>query len=303
MLNIPKRDKTVVNQAYDVLLSRVLKWAEDEQPLRAIIQVGSRARADHPADKWSDLDLMLYLTHPEDYLQHTDWLEKIAPIWMMVSSRTTRSDPELLVMFEGGYKMDFVLCPVGYLQWLRDHAGDDVVFQRGARVVFDRDGLAASIPLAERHIPVRARPTADEFNQTCQTMCYISVYIARQARRGDLWLAKMREAQRNELLLRMLEWHAGAKSGWRADTWHHGRFMQQWADPRAVAAIGMVFSTYESESIHNALIAALDLFSWMGRETAQVLGHPYPDQAEVFARALIDQALGSDPQPPTAGSP
>ncbi|NLF78613.1 MAG: aminoglycoside 6-adenylyltransferase, partial [Chloroflexi bacterium] len=45
------------------LEGRISDWASEESAIRAVLVVGSRARhADHPADEWSDLDLMLFCT-------------------------------------------------------------------------------------------------------------------------------------------------------------------------------------------------------------------------------------------------
>ena len=44
--------------AYKRLIKRFVKWAKTETNIRAAIIIGSRARVDHPADDWSDLDLL-----------------------------------------------------------------------------------------------------------------------------------------------------------------------------------------------------------------------------------------------------
>jgi hypothetical protein len=40
---------------------------------RAALVVGSRARTDHPADRWSDLDLLLFTTAPDAYAADDPW--------------------------------------------------------------------------------------------------------------------------------------------------------------------------------------------------------------------------------------
>lgn len=41
------------------ILSKMVAWATARDDLRGIAVVGSRARSDHPADAWSDLDVLL----------------------------------------------------------------------------------------------------------------------------------------------------------------------------------------------------------------------------------------------------
>lgn len=291
------RDPDEARRIYDELIARCVNWARSQESVRAVIQVGSRARVDHPADAWADVDLMLYLTEPGLYAQSMDWAQAIAPVWLIVPSRTAGGDSEVLVMFEGGYNVDFVFCPVNYLEWLRDHHHEDPAFQRGARVLFNRDGLTAGIRFDHTYVPGARRPSSTEFERICTMFWYISVYIARQIRRGDLWLAKIRDAQQKELLLRMLQWHAGVVSGWTRDTWHNGRFIQEWADARAFDEIGRIFGAYDAQSAGAALLATVSLFQRLARETAAALALDYPDETEKRIAALLDEALADGFQP------
>jgi aminoglycoside 6-adenylyltransferase len=56
------------------LLQRILEWANSQADIRAVILVGSAARTDHPADEWSDLDLVVIAADPQIYLSTTGWL-------------------------------------------------------------------------------------------------------------------------------------------------------------------------------------------------------------------------------------
>jgi aminoglycoside 6-adenylyltransferase len=171
-------DEEVVDRIYNHLITRFLNWAQSQEGIRAVIQVGSRVRQEHPADVWADADLMLYVTEADAYLYATEWLECIAPIWMTVPNCTAGGDPELLVMFEGGYNVDFVFCPVGALEWLRDHAYADDTFIRGTCILLDRDGLATQIPLPDSHSITHRMPSEADFSQLCDRFWYLIVYCS-----------------------------------------------------------------------------------------------------------------------------
>jgi aminoglycoside 6-adenylyltransferase len=288
-INDSGRQADTVSRLYEQLIARFIDWARGQEAIRAVIQVGSRTRQDHPADEWADADLMLYLTAVDTYMQRTDWLERIAPVWMSISSRTAGGDPELLVMFEGGYNIDFVFCSIQALEWLHNHAQLDPLFQRGARVLLDRDGLA---PHIEPRVQVRQPPSQDDFYLVCNSFWYASIYVARQIRRGDLWLAKMRDSQQKEFLLRMVEWQTGVRSQWQRDTWHMGRFIDQWADERALKEFNRIYGGYDAASASRAMWASVALFHWLAQETATGLGYAYPIQTQERAAKLIRQAIG-----------
>ena len=42
---------------YAILIESFTTWAAYEDNVRTAVIIGSRARSDHPADEWSDLDI------------------------------------------------------------------------------------------------------------------------------------------------------------------------------------------------------------------------------------------------------
>lgn len=48
-----------ISRGYNRLIENLVSWAQAQDDIRAAILIGSRARSDHPADEWSDLDVLL----------------------------------------------------------------------------------------------------------------------------------------------------------------------------------------------------------------------------------------------------
>jgi aminoglycoside 6-adenylyltransferase len=107
------------------------------------------------------------------------------------------------------------------------------------------------------------------------------IWAAKHLRRGELWRVKaVSEPYRNEALLRMVEWHACVRNGWSYDTWDRGRFLEEWADSRAVRALRDLFGHYDREDLWRSLWASMELFRWLGVETAAGLGYRYPRETD-----------------------
>jgi aminoglycoside 6-adenylyltransferase len=96
---------------YDRVETRISNWAKEQDLIRAVVVIGSRAREDHKADAWSDLDLMLFVTDQQRYVKDTSWLATFGEVWLRVLNFTGAGDPEWLVLYEGGMKVDFLLAP------------------------------------------------------------------------------------------------------------------------------------------------------------------------------------------------
>jgi len=287
---------------------RFVAWAQTQPDIRAAIVAGSRARTDHPADRWSDLDITIITTRPKRYLAGTDWLGNIDDYWLtFLEATATGGETERRVLFQGALDVDFPilphsrtrlavrvvpllrrfpvlrrLLPKGVSRRIRDDiAATADSYRRGFRVIVDKDGLAAKLPaiFAEAQ-PYRA-PTEIEFREVVNDYWYHTVLTAKKLRRGELWWAKLCcDGHMKRLLLQMMEWHVRATNGPNYDTWQGGRFLEEWAGPRALAGLRHAFAHYEEDDIWRALLASMDLFRWLTVETADRLGYPYPTAAD-----------------------
>ena len=282
--------------------------------------VGSRARTDHPGDEWADLDLLVFTTDTRRYLSNDKWIRQFADVWVAARSRTIRGDPEWLVVFEGGVDVDFVVLPAGRLKWgfqilrpfvrfpgllrflplgrrnrIREAASSIAdVFHRGVRVLADKDGLLAEMQGVFGREPPQDEVAESRFQNAVRSFWLTAARTAKKLRRGEWWVAKYRcDVLLKELLRQMIEWHARATRGSAVDTWHGGHFLEEWADPRAVEGLHTAFALYDEDDIWRALLATMDLYRWLAKETADALGYDYLGAVDVTITALV-RKLESD---------
>lgn len=279
-------------QSYDELVARLEAWAAAEANIRAVVVIGSRARADHPADEWSDLDLLLFADDPAPYWEDGAWLRHLgSPLLSFVEPTSDRRTIERRVLFDSGCDVDIVPIPA---EALRGMFADGIppymadIVARGVRVLLDKDGMLGILAQPAPPRPLPPAVTSAEFGNLVSDFWYHTVWVAKHLRRGELWYAKSgNDMYLKELLLRMLEWHARARGGQRTDTWMRGRFLEQWADRRAVAALPAVFARYDGEEVWLALLATMDLFRWVSLEAAEALGFASPAAGMEGATALV----------------
>ena len=284
-------------KTYQLLAEKFAQWAQGEGGIRAALMIGSRARADHPADQWADLDLIVVAADPGPYLASSAWLSAIAVPWLTFIE--TSGDGRVLerrALFEGGLDVDFAFLPLEMARQMAQFGlPPDVadMFRRGARLLLDKDDLFASImDLAGAPLPPVSPPSPDEFMNLVNDFWYHAVWSAKHLRRGELWWAKSGcDDHMKYLLRRMLEWHARLRHGPEHDTWLRGRFLEEWADPRAVKELHQTFAHYDAQDIWRALFATMDLFRWLSYEAAGSLGYGYPRLGEQHATGLVQELL------------
>jgi aminoglycoside 6-adenylyltransferase len=280
--------------SFDALIDMFVSWAKTDDNIRAAVVVGSQARTeDHPADEWSDLDLLVVANDPQPLWEQSDWLRNIGVPWItFVEPTPDDGGYERRVLFEGGLDVDFA--PIGAAD-LRALAGRPLppvladILRRGVRVILDKDGLGPMFQSPAEAPPPAPSPPEAEFLNRVNDFWYHAVWTAKHLRRGELWWSiSCCNIYLKNLLRQMMEWHAHATRGPGVDTWMRGRFLEEWAGPKAVEMLPLVFARYDREDAWRALRATMDLFHGLASETAGPLHVSYPAPGEEKVRALVE---------------
>ncbi len=283
-----------ITAAYERLIEKVVVWAEGQPAVRAAIVLGSRARVDHPADEWSDLDVALIVTDLQPYTSSSRWVEHFGTPWITFLEPTAvGGEWERRVLYEGGLDVDFAIIPVPKFEQLLQSPQAVSILQRGVRVLLDKDGIADRWPAPSAEPSPPRPPTREEFAKIVHDFWHHAVWTAKKLRRGELWTAKgcCDSYMKSRLLLPMIEWHARSMHGWGYDTWHNGRFLERWADPQVLDELRHAFAHYDEPDIRRALWATMDLFRRLAMETAHRLGYDYPMAADQHATELVKAYL------------
>lgn len=288
---------------YEHIEAKFVAWAKNEPNIRAALLVGSRARNHKPADEWSDLDLILFTTTPDAYFVNSEWLSQMGEIWLCIENEALESSPEWLVLYRGGYKVDYLIAPAtAPLSELVKIPIYEPMLRRGFRVLFDKDESEADKAPLDFATRCYGQPSPQAFLNIISRLMLFSERAAKILTRGELWRAKfLCDIQLKEYLLILLEWHACAVYGESLDTWRNGRFLHEWIHPHAAQALPATFAHYELDDMWRAVLATLELGCWLGRETAVLWQYDYPQQAEqeitAWIQQLHQQATAAPPTP------
>ncbi len=295
----------------DVMLERFVRWAADRSDLRAAVVIGSRAATNVVPDQWSDTDIVLVATKPKRLLDDPQWLTSLGtPLLSCVAS--IEGESFRAAWFDGDVKFDFIIisrnqarAASAVLRLLSRLPASSVLLPnrikrqletfsqtigKGMRVLFDKDGSAAALARVHIRRPSPRLPTAAEFQNAVRTFLSWSLWTAKILSRGELWRAKHScDHEMKQMLLEMLEWHAHVQGGAHPDTWYLGRFLEKWADPRAVEALRECFAHYDLSDLWRALLATVRTHSWVARETAERLGFTYPLEEETWVLERVEK--------------
>jgi aminoglycoside 6-adenylyltransferase len=261
-----------VNTRHDLVLAAVADWARGTADVRAVVLVGSHARTDTPADRWSDLDLLLFVDDPGRYAADDAWIARFGePVLTFLEPTALGDRVERRVLYDDGVEVDFPLLEAAAAPELVVAPGAGAILSRGYRVLHDEVGIG-DVLAGTRPPEPRELPDAADFTQLASDFWYHALWTARKLRRGEMFTAiSCLDGYLKWRLVTLLEWHARAVDP-SADTWHEGRFLERWGDPGALAALERAYAHYDVRDVARALWETIDLFQGLEEETAGRLG-------------------------------
>lgn len=279
-------DVTVIDR-HSKLIKRLMAWAETNDNIRAVIQTGSSSRGPSAADLFSDRDLEIIARDLVPLLADDGWIHDLGNV-MVAQHLANGDDPDTrLVFFDGGLKIDFTIADRPRLDEMTETGHLNDLYERGYRVLLDKDGLADGLPAPNDAAPRRPLPSATGFVETVCEFWFEAAHMPTYLVRGDLWVVKFRDWTMKEMLLRMLEWHALATRGQGTDTWYIGTKMRCWTDAETWRDVNEVFARFDRADSWRGLVAMMALFTCLTRETAAALGLDYPVASEQSVTAYV----------------
>jgi aminoglycoside 6-adenylyltransferase len=282
-----------VNTRMDLLAAAIADWAREREDVRAAVVVGSQARIDVPADRWSDLDVLLFVDDPERLAEDAAWVEAFgAPVLTFLEPTAVGQSVERRVLYETGEDVDFPLLEASRWRELAGSRESSIVISRGFRVLHDELGIADALGSVSPPVESGPPPTQAAFAELASDFWYHALWVAKKLRRGEVFTAKgCLDGYLKARLVTLLEWHAGAVDP-AVDTWHDGRFLERWADPGALAALESAYAYYDLRDVARALWETIDLWQGLEEETAARLGlrieHDHADFRRRIAEVVPD---------------
>jgi aminoglycoside 6-adenylyltransferase len=261
-----------VNTRLDLLTAAVADWAREREDVRGALVVGSQARTEAPADRWSDLDVVLFVDDPQRLAADESWVAGFGtPVLTFLEATGFGARVERRVLYETGEDVDFPLLEASGWRDLASSPEAQAMLALGYRVLHDELGLEEA--LAELSPPApEGPPDSAALKELSSDFWYHALWTAKKLRRGEIFTAiDCLDGYLKWRLLTLLRWHARSVDPF-VETWHGGRFLERWADPGALAALERAYAHYDLRDVARALWETIDLFQGLEEEVARRLG-------------------------------
>lgn len=270
----------------NTLIEQLIRWADSQPSIRAVVLTSSRAIPHAPLDLFSDYDVILVLRSIEPFYEDRTWLEVFGPVLavyrdpLIDANGLTRS--AYVVQYENSLKIDFSLWPVELLQRVAESEQLPAEFDAGYQVLVDKDDLTNELkpPTYSGYIP--GPPTEAHYMELLEGFFLDTTYVAKFLWRDDLIAAKhlLDHSLKHEHLRPMLEWHAEIDHQWSLKPGPYGRRMKQYLRKDLWTELESTYTGPGIEENWEALFRTIELMTRVAVEVGQHLGFTYPEQLE-----------------------
>ncbi|KNY25568.1 aminoglycoside 6-adenylyltransferase [Pseudobacteroides cellulosolvens] len=274
---------------YQSILTGLIELSKLTDQIKTGIIIGSRSRTQHPADEYSDIDIIMLVDDIEHFIKSDEWLDSLGKYHISFSENTIANGKERRVVFDNALDADFLFLKANDIDKIEKDKDFKEIIARSYCILFDKigfDDVLRRIALSPEQYFLLSE---SEFVNIVNDFWFHSIWAAKKVLRGELWVAKnCVDNYMKNILLQMIELFTHAVNGSSYDTWHCGRFIEQWAEPWIVKEFPNIFAGYSANDIFRALSKSMDLFRKLSVKTAEKLNYIYPNEADMYAANFLE---------------
>ncbi|MDO4490851.1 MAG: aminoglycoside 6-adenylyltransferase [Lachnospiraceae bacterium] len=269
---------------------RLIQYAENDADMKAVISIGSSARAEVKADEYSDLDLII-VSDNVDVWYSGEYPNRLGHVTISFIEPTLGGGRERRCIFDEDRDVDMIIFTPEQFETALKEGVAAWVMNRGYQILYDNNSYEEMI--VKYVTPGHSNPqiTEEEFYNLVNDFYFHNIWAAKKLLRGELWSAKMCvDAYLKNILLKAVELYCYDRN--KVDVWHDGRFLDRWAEDSIKHELKNCFAHYDKADVVLALQATNRLFERVTREIAEKRGYSYPHEAAVCAKNyLIDLTM------------
>jgi aminoglycoside 6-adenylyltransferase len=270
------------------MLNLILDTARADDRIRAVILNGSRANPSAPRDIFQDFDIVYLVTDVAPFRRNLPWIGRFGELMILQLPDDMQDPPPsddsgfaYLMQFADGNRIDLGIYP---LHQLDERLSDSLTV-----LLLDKDGIVGPLePPSERdYLP--QPPTARQFADCCNEFWWVCPYVAKGLWRQEILYAKtLLDQVVREQLMKMLVWHIGVQTGFKANPGKFGKHFQRYLEPDLRHMLEATYADASYDHTWDALFAMCDLFEQVTLPIAGRFGFDYPQDDAARVRAHLE---------------
>lgn len=254
------------------MMELIVHVAQQHEHVRAVAMNGSRVNPVATRDSFQDYDVVYIVDEMQFFMDNHNWVDVFGErIIMQMPELGTLVPPAnngsfmYLMLFADGNRIDLRLLP---MEQRYDYVQEDTL----TRIMLDKDGIMPTIPSPTDASHRIQLPTAQHFADCCNEFWWVSNYIAKGLRRGELLYAldHLNRYVRPMLEL-LLSWQVASEHPEGINIGKSGKYLHNHLPNATYQRLLGTYPRAETAHIWNAVWIMTSLFDETARQLAQTM--------------------------------
>jgi aminoglycoside 6-adenylyltransferase len=273
------------------MLDLILRFAKNDERIRAVAMNGSRTNPNVPKDMFQDYDIVYIVTDVDSFVRDPQWIEVFGKRIIMQTPENMPLFPSewddggfsYLMLFTDGNRIDLTLCPIENKDnW---NNGDKL-----SVVLLDKDHCLPELSAPTDEDYRVKPPSAEFFADCCNEFWWVSTYVAK-----GLWRKEILYAQEHlnnvmrPMLFKMLEWQAGIQTNYSISTGKNGKYIKKYLSEQSWKELLSTYAEGSYDGVWRAMFAMGNLFRSTAKYVADHLQYEYPHEDDLRVMAYLEQ--------------
>jgi aminoglycoside 6-adenylyltransferase len=288
----------------DEIIKTVIQWAEDLDPIRAVLLTSTRAIPSAPVDIFSDYDIVLIVKDIRPFYDDWTWLQNFGQVLVVYSDPIQPvADYGIEVFidvtqYQDGLKIDFSLWPVELLQKIAVDPVLPAYLDIGYTVLLDKDQLTEGLTAPTYRAYIPTPPTEQTYQTVIENFLSDAPYVAKNLWRDELMPAKysLDTVMKHKYLRQMLEWRMEIDHNWSMKPGAEGKGLKKGLPSLIWAELESTYVGAGTEENWEALFKTIDLFRKVAIEVGDSLEFIYPQDLHQRIMDYLYRVKQLDPQ-------
>lgn len=252
----------------------ILKVAESDANIIAVILTGSRANPNAKQDLLQDYDIVYLVEKVEPLVSDKTWLDAFGkklimqePDKMNSNWETSKDLYTFLMLFEDGNRIDLKLLSKNKLHVL-DNESLKIL-------LLDKDNSIESFepPSDKSYLP--KPPTEQEFLNCCNEFYWVATYVAKGIIRKELTYTHYMFYIIRDELIKLMAWNAGIKTDYKINFGMCGKYLEQYIEPELWQRFEKTYACGSYNIMSQSLLEMIDIFNDISLYVSNNMGFTY----------------------------
>jgi aminoglycoside 6-adenylyltransferase len=280
----------VIMRTETEMMDLILTKAVKDDRIRAVTMEGSRANSNAVHDRYSDFDIVYYVTDVREFTKDKNWVCYYGDILIIQYPMDWYSHPydynsrdtfTYLIQFADGNRIDLTLVDIQNIEREANNREPRVV-------LLNKDQYKELVPIEKEDEFFIKPPTKMEFYNACNEFRWLSVYVSKGLCREEFYYARYSfEVPCMEMFLKMLSWKIGIQQGFKVTTGSHNKYLKRFLSEDEMSRLQGIFPEGEYEAMWDKLVLMYDYFNELENEVAGYLRFQVDKEETMRVRAFL----------------